>query len=75
MWGNTLAINGVLKKKITKPNFQPVQYEKTNSTKIILETKIHKKKHAGKHYSKKKIMWGNIVAIHNVFFSRKKLQS
>jgi len=28
MWGNTLAINGVLKKKTTKLNFQPTQYEK-----------------------------------------------
>jgi hypothetical protein len=37
MWGNTLAINGVLKKKTTKLNFQPTQYEKKNSTKIILE--------------------------------------
>ena len=61
MWGNTLAINGVLKKKITKLNFQPAQYEKKNSTKIILETKIHKKN-----------MWGNTVAIHNVFFFQEK---
>jgi lysozyme family protein len=36
---------------------------KKNSTKIIL-----KKKHVEKHCSKTKIMWGNIVAIHNVFF-------
>jgi lysozyme family protein len=36
---------------------------KKNSTKIIL-----KKKHVEKHGSKTKIMWGNIVAIHNVFF-------
>jgi hypothetical protein len=28
MWGNTLAINSVLKKKTTKLNFQPAQYEK-----------------------------------------------
>ena len=37
MWGNTLAINGVLKKKTTKLNFQPAQYEKKKLTKIILE--------------------------------------
>jgi hypothetical protein len=44
MWGNTLAINGVLKKKTTKLNFQPAQYEKKiNSTKIILEKKLIKK--------------------------------
>jgi hypothetical protein len=30
MWGNTLAINGVLKKKTTKLNFQLTQYEKKN---------------------------------------------
>jgi hypothetical protein len=28
MWGNTLAINDILKKKTTKLNFQPTQYEK-----------------------------------------------
>jgi hypothetical protein len=43
MWGNTLAINGVFKKKTTKLNFQPAQYEKKNSTKTILEKKINKK--------------------------------
>jgi hypothetical protein len=37
MWGNTLAINDVLKKKTTKLNFQLTQYEKKNSTKTILE--------------------------------------
>ena len=33
MWGNTLAINGVLKKNITKLNFQPASYEKKNRQK------------------------------------------
>jgi hypothetical protein len=28
MWRNTVAINGVLKKKTTKLNFQPAQYKK-----------------------------------------------
>jgi hypothetical protein len=28
MWGNTVAIHGVLKKKTTKLNSQPAQYEK-----------------------------------------------
>jgi hypothetical protein len=41
--GNTLAINSVLKKKTTKLNFQPTQYKKINSTKIILEKKRDKK--------------------------------
>jgi hypothetical protein len=33
MWRNTLAINGVLKKKITKLNFQPARYEKNKFNK------------------------------------------
>jgi hypothetical protein len=37
MWGNTIAIHSVLKKKTTKLNYQPVQYEKIKSTKTILE--------------------------------------
>jgi len=28
MWGNIVTIHGVLKKKTTKQNFQPAQYEK-----------------------------------------------
>ena len=28
MWGKIVAINSVLKKKTTKLNFQPAQYEK-----------------------------------------------
>ena len=28
MWGNTIAIHNVLKKKTTKLNSQPAQYEK-----------------------------------------------
>jgi hypothetical protein len=39
MWGNTIAIHSVLKKKTTKLNSQPVQYEKIKSTKTILEKK------------------------------------
>jgi hypothetical protein len=35
---NTVAINNVLKKKITKPNSQSAQYEK-KSTNIILKNK------------------------------------
>ena len=37
--GNTVVIHSVLKKKITKLNSQPAQYEKIKSTKIILEKK------------------------------------
>jgi len=42
MWGNTVVIHIVLKKKTTKLNSQPVQYKKIKSTKTILE-KNHKK--------------------------------
>ena len=59
MWGNTVAIHNILKKKTTKLNSQPAQLKKIKSTKTILEKKIKKKK---------KNMWGNIVAIYNVFF-------
>ena len=45
MWRNTVAIHNVLKKKTTKLNSQPAQYEKKKSTKTILENKQknHKK--------------------------------
>ena len=52
MWGNTLAINGVLKKKTIKLNFQPAQYEKYKYDKDNFENKSIKK-HVGKHCSKK----------------------
>ena len=74
MWGNTLAINGVLKKKTTKLNFQPAQYEKKKFDKDNFGKKIDKKT-CGETLQQEKIMWGSTVAIHNVFFSRKKLQS
>jgi len=44
-----------LRKKTTKQNSQPTQYEKIKSTKVILEKQIHKK-----NYVK------NIIIIHNV---------
>ena len=55
MQGNTVAIHNILKKKTTKLNSQPAQLKKIKSTKTILE-------------KKKKNVWGNIVAIYNVFF-------
>jgi hypothetical protein len=39
MWGNTVAIHSVLKKKTTKLNSQPAPYKKIKSTKTILEKK------------------------------------
>jgi predicted Zn-ribbon and HTH transcriptional regulator len=42
MWGNIEAINDVLKKKTTKLNFQPAQYEKNKFNKDNLK-KIMKK--------------------------------
>jgi hypothetical protein len=49
MWRNTIAINNILKKKITKPNSQLAQYKK-KSTNIILKNKeIKKKNYVEKH--------------------------
>jgi hypothetical protein len=53
MWGNTLAINVVLKKKTTKLNFQLAQYEKNKFDKDNFEKKLIKR-HVGKYCSKKK---------------------
>ena len=39
MWGHTVAIHSVLKKKTTKLNSQPAPYKKIKSTKTILEKK------------------------------------
>jgi hypothetical protein len=52
MWRNAVSINDVLKKKITKLNFQPARYKKINSTKTILKKK-HKKKEKD-NFGKKK---------------------
>ena len=55
MWGNTVAIHNVLKKKTTKLNSQPAQYEKNKIDKDNSENKT-KKNH-------KKTMWVNTVTI------------
>jgi hypothetical protein len=49
MWGNTVAIHNVLKKKATKLNSQPAQYEKNKNDKNNYEKKQknHKKKSCG----------------------------
>jgi hypothetical protein len=39
MWGNTVAIHSVLKKKTTKLNSQPAQYEKNKIDKDNSEKK------------------------------------
>jgi hypothetical protein len=54
MWGNTVAINSVLKKKTTKLNSQPAQYEKNKINKDNSKKnhkKRKKKNHVGKHCS------------------------
>jgi hypothetical protein len=56
MWKNIVAIYNVLKKKTTKLNFQPTQYEKTNR-----QRQFRKKKK-----TIKKIVRKNNVVIHNV---------
>ena len=43
MWGNTVAIHNVLKKKTTKLNFQPAQYEKNKIDKDNFGKKKTKK--------------------------------
>jgi hypothetical protein len=53
-----------------KAEFSTSSILKKNLIKIILE-----KKHVGKHYSKTKIMWGNIVTIHSVFFFKKNYEA
>jgi hypothetical protein len=58
MWGNTVAIHSVLKKKTTKLNSQPPQYEKNKIDKDNSRKKNHKER--------KKIMWGNTVVIYSV---------
>jgi hypothetical protein len=40
--------------------------KKINLTKTYLEKKHRLKKHVGKHCSKAKIMWENIIAIYSV---------
>jgi hypothetical protein len=42
MCGNIVAIHSVLKKKTTKQNSQPAQYEKIKSTNTILKKKEEK---------------------------------
>jgi hypothetical protein len=55
MWGNTVAIHSVLKKKTTKLNSQLARYEKIKSTKIILKKKHKKmKKKEEDNFGKKK---------------------
>ena len=52
MWRNIVAIHSVLKKKTTKLNSQPVQFEKNKIDKDNFRKKIvKKKKHVGKHCS------------------------
>ena len=50
MWGNTVAIHSVFKKKTTKLNSQPTQYEKN---KIDKDNSAKKKNHK----KEKKTMW------------------
>ena len=54
MWGNTVAIHNVLKKKTTKLNSQPIQYYKNKLTKTILKKKKQKKIQFWKQTKKEK---------------------
>ena len=58
MWGNTVAIHSVLKRKTTKLNSQPAQYEKnkidkdnSGKKKQKKSLKNEKKNHVEKHCS------------------------
>ena len=42
MWKNIVTIHSVLKKRTIMQNYQPAQYKKKKSTKIILEKKRKK---------------------------------
>ena len=64
IWGNTVAIHNVFKKKTTKLNSQPVQYEKTKIDKDNFRKQNHKKR--------KKAMWGNTIAIYSVLKKKTK---
>ena len=59
MWGNTITIHSVLKKKTTKLNSQPAQYKKNKIDKDNFEKKIIKK------------IQKNIIAIHNILIKEK----
>jgi hypothetical protein len=61
IWGNTVAIHNVLKRKTTKLNSQPAQYEKK-----IDKDNFGKKNKKKSLKNKKKTMWGNTVEIHSV---------
>jgi hypothetical protein len=65
MWGNTVAIYSVLKKK---------NYGAKFSTSSIWKNKIDKDNFGKKKKNHKKTMWGITVAIHIVFL-KKKLQN
>ena len=69
MWGNTVAIHSVFKKKTMKLNSQPAQYKKKQNRQRLLWKK-YKKNHKKNHKKRKKTMWGNTVAIHSVFFKK-----
>ena len=60
---NTVAINNVFKKKITKLNSQSAQYKKKSTNIILKNKKIKQKNYVGKHRSNPK------------YFKGKKLQS
>jgi hypothetical protein len=60
---NTVAINNVLKKNITKLNFQSAQYKKKLTNIILKNKKRKKKKYVEKHRS------------NSQYFKGKKLQS
>ena len=70
MWGNTVAIQNILKKKTTKLNFQPAQYGKHKFDKDNFRKQIDKK-NMGKHCSKKKSCEETLQQSTMLFFQEK----
>ena len=64
MWRNTVAINNVLKKKITKLNFHSTLTCNCNSYQLNIKKKLTKTI-LGKKKNKKNHVRKNIVAIHS----------
>ena len=64
MWRNTVAINNVLKKKITKLNFHSTLTCNCNSYQLNIKKKLTKTI-LGKKKNKKNYVRKNIVAIHS----------
>jgi hypothetical protein len=62
---NTVAINNVLKKEITKLNSQSAQYKKKSTNIILKNKKIKKKNYVEKHCSNSQYYKGKKITKRN----------